>query len=151
MRHGKLISENCILAQSPESFRRTSLLLLNGILSVAPFRCGIVPVKRYSRKCKAHSRLISMISSVFILLVSRLYSKLSGVFLSAGFESTVYPDHSWNLSAVLSERRSTCRAATEAKLQWMREVEEHATFTLNTNYLEDYRARFEETYRMLRH
>src|SRR5258708_2401700 len=92
-----------------------------------------------------------MKSSVFILLVSRLYSKLSGVFLSVGFEGTVIMTTAGTLSAVLSERRSTCRAATEAKLQWMREVEEHATFTLNTNYLEDYRARFEETYRMLRH
>ena len=92
-----------------------------------------------------------MTSSVFILLVSRLYSKLSGVFLSVGFEGTVIMTTAGTLSAVLSERRSTCRAATEAKLQWMREVEENATFTLNTNYLEDYRARFEETYRMLRH
>ena len=51
---------------------------------------------------------------------------------------------------MLRERRSSCRVATEVKLKWIREVEENATFTLNEHYLEDYRVKFEEKYKMLR-
>lgn len=61
-----------------------------------------------------------------------------------------YPALLQAISAVLSERRSSCRVATEVKLKWMREVEENATFTLNLHYLEDYKVKFEEKYKMLR-
>ncbi|KAF8340500.1 uncharacterized protein EI90DRAFT_2906014, partial [Cantharellus anzutake] len=54
------------------------------------------------------------------------------------------------VNIALSDQRSACRAVTAAKIEWMRKVEETATFTLNTNYLENYRVKFEEKYKSLR-
>ncbi|KAF8323490.1 P-loop containing nucleoside triphosphate hydrolase protein, partial [Cantharellus anzutake] len=54
------------------------------------------------------------------------------------------------VSNVLNDQRSACRAVAATKINWMRKVEETATFTLNTNYMENYRIRFQEKYKMLR-
>lgn len=62
----------------------------------------------------------------------------------------IVPDPIRKLSSVLSERRSACRKKTERNIKWMRKAEETNTFTLSTNYLENYRTRFEAHYKRLR-